>query len=537
MAEEYEVSEDIRTTGIQRTLAAGTFHLSHSKIIESIAMRLKLFFISLFGALPEITLGQAAETADLCCAALNSSAISDRIAFPDTAVYEDSVHSYFGVNAQLEPTCIVQPRSAEDVSIAVKTLTKPDAGPCLFAVRSGGHTTSVGAANISPGVTIDLSLMNATTYDAEKGTAYIQPGSRWAGVFETLLPLNVTVPGGRTAPVGVGGFLTGGGNSFYAARVGLSCDNIQSYEIVLASGDIITVNHTSHADLFKALKGGSSNFGIVTRFELKAYPSDGMWGGIVIYNSSVTDEYIEAASKFIDNIPNDPYASWIGMFGYNSTTDEITIFTPLDYTAPVERPDAFKDFYTIPEISNTLRFSNILELTTENSQAEGYRNVLQTGTYLSRKDVLHKIVEILNRKVEQAKSRARGTDFAPIVIVQPWIPLFWKDSEARGGNVLGLERFDQNMINVLWDFSWDSAADDDLFYELAESARDEIDEYTKSTKTYTDYIYLNYADGTQNPLRGYGSENMAYIAQVANKYDPDGVFQTLVPGGFKISKA
>ncbi|KAL3461183.1 hypothetical protein BJX64DRAFT_300202 [Aspergillus heterothallicus] len=493
--------------------------------------------IALLGVAAKYAVAQSGNTANLCCAALSNSTISNRIAYPDTQAYEDSVHSYFGVNAQLEPTCIIQPLSAEDVSVAVMTLTRSDEGPCLFAVRSGGHTTSVGAANISPGVTIDLSLLNATTYDSETGTAFIQPGSRWAGVFETLLPLNVTVPGGRTAPVGVGGFLTGGGNSFYAARVGLSCDNIQSYEIVLANGDIITVNRTLHTDLFKALKGGSSNFGIVTRFELKAFPSEGMWGGIVIYNSSVTDEYIAAASKFIDNIPNDPYASWIGMFGYNSTTDQTTIFTPLDYTAPVERPEAFSDFYSIPNISDTLRLSNVLELTTENSQAQGYRNVLQTGTYINREDVLHRIVEILNKQVEQAKSRAQGTDFAPVVIVQPWVPLFWKDSEERGGNVLGLERFSQNMIKVLWDFSWDSAADDDLFYELAESAQAEIDEYTKSTGAYTDFIYLNYADGTQNPLRGYGPENVAFIAQVANKYDPDGVFQTLVPGGFKISKA
>lgn len=255
----------------------------------------------------------------------------------------------------------------------MKTLTTSDAGPCFFAVRSGGHTTSVGASNISPGVTIDLSLLNSTTYNADTGTAFIQPGARWASVFDTLLPLNITVPGGRTAPVGVGGFLTGGGNSFYAARVGLSCDNIQSYEVVLASGEIINVSRDSHADLFKALKGGSSNFGIVTQFELKAFPSEGMWGGIVVYNISATNEYISAASNFIDNIPNDPYASWIGMFGYNSTTDQTTIFTPLDYTKSVERPDAFSDFYAIPNISDTLRFSNVLELTTENSQAQGYR--------------------------------------------------------------------------------------------------------------------------------------------------------------------
>lgn len=77
------------------------------------------------------------------------------------------------------------------------------------------------------------------------------------------------------------------------------------------------------------------------------------------------------------------------------------------------------------------------------------RNILQTGTYVNREDVLHKVVDILNRQIEEAKARAQGTDFAPIVIIQPWIPLFWKDSGDCGGNVLGLERFTENLFSML----------------------------------------------------------------------------------------
>lgn len=50
------------------------------------------------------------------------------------------------------------------------------------------------------------------------------------------------------------------------------------------------------------------------------------------------------------------------------------------------------------------------------------------------------------------------------------------------------------------------------------------------------YLYLDYADKTQDPLASYGSDNIAKMKAVAKKYDPSGVFQDLVPGGFKISK-
>ena len=79
-------------------------------------------------------------------------------------------------------------------------------------------------------------LMNQTEYDAETKTAKIQGGSLWQDVYSTLEPYGVTVPGGRTSSVGVGGFLLGGGNNFYSSSVGFGCDNVVNYEIVLANG-------------------------------------------------------------------------------------------------------------------------------------------------------------------------------------------------------------------------------------------------------------------------------------------------------------
>lgn len=130
--------------------------------------------------------------------------------YPGSAAYKTSIGSYWAENVQLEPTCILQPRTAQEVSFAVSTLVAADGGACKFAIRGGGHTTWAGANNIVDGVTIDLSLMNNTTYNKSAGTASILPGSRWGGVYETLAKDNVTVPGGRSGVVGVAGFLLGG---------------------------------------------------------------------------------------------------------------------------------------------------------------------------------------------------------------------------------------------------------------------------------------------------------------------------------------
>lgn len=54
---------------------------------------------------------------------------------------------------------------------------------------------------------------------------------------------------------------------------------------------------------------------------------------------------------------------------------------------------------------------------------------------------------------------------------------------------------------------------------------------------YVEFKYLNYATAWQDPLGSYGKEGLEVLKKVSRKYDPEGVFQGLCEGGFKISKA
>ncbi|KAJ5952345.1 uncharacterized protein N7479_010758 [Penicillium vulpinum] len=484
------------------------------------------------GVLPKAAHATASGT---CCSALAATTLKSQVVYPGSAAYKISLGSYWAENVQLEPTCILQPRTAQEVSLAVSTLVAADGGACKFAVRGGGHTTWAGASNIVDGVTIDLSLMNSTTYNEKAGTASILPGSRWGGVYETLAKYNVTVAGGRSGVVGVAGFLLGGGNTFHTSRVGFGCDNVVNYEVVLADGTIIEVNKDSHADLFKALKGASGNFGIVTKYDMKIIEGDKLWGGIVTYDNSTTLKHLEAGHKFINNIEKDPYASWIGMWEYLSVTDQNMVANALEYTTPVAYPAAFDSFTTIANTSSSMRVANLWNLTQELGQASGYRDIFVTGTFVNNLDVMKRTVDIHNRMIEEAKAGAKGDDYTMFTMIQPWPKLFTDHSVERGGNMLGLDRFDENLFQVLIDYSWKDEADDALFNQLANGALEELTTYSKSIGADNEFIYLNYANETQDPLSSYGPENVKYIQAVAKKYDQTGVFQTQVPGGFKIS--
>jgi FAD/FMN-containing dehydrogenase len=65
----------------------------------------------------------------------------------------------------------------------------------------------------------------------------------------------------------------------------------------------------------------------------------------------------------------------------------------------------------------------------------------------------------------------------------------------------------------------------------------ELDDFARSVGGDYPYVYLNYAAESQNPLRSYGEENLELLKALATEYDPQGIFQTQLHGGFKVSLA
>lgn len=83
---------------------------------------------------------------------------------------------------------------------------------CPFAVRSGGHNPFPSNNIAGPGITVDLSRLNAVSLNNYSNgyTASIGPAARWGQVYDDLSPKGFMVPGGRAATVGVGGLTIGG---------------------------------------------------------------------------------------------------------------------------------------------------------------------------------------------------------------------------------------------------------------------------------------------------------------------------------------
>lgn len=104
--------------------------------------------------------------------------------------------------------------------------------------------------------------------------------------------------------------------------------------------------------------------------------------------------------------------------------------------------------------------------------------------------------------------------------------------EASGGNALGLEPVNQTWLVL--DVGWWFAEDDELAHNYTASMISKVDEASKSSGHYVDYIFMNDAAADQPVIESYGADNVAKLKATAAKYDPDCVFQKLASGGFKL---
>lgn len=272
------------------------------------------------------------------------------------------------------PACIASPQTAQDVSTIVNAVTNPIAR-CKFAIRSGGHSSFAGAANIQDGVTIDLRGLNGIELNAENSLVSVGVGSSWGSVYTQLDQHNLSVAGGRAFSVGVGGFSLGGGISYFAPRQGWGCDTVMNYVVILANGSIVNANLQENPDLLWALRGGTNNFGIVVRVDLRPFQQGPIWGGIVFHDLSTASQQIEAVAEFANADAYDDYSSLISSFGYLGVDGTAFIINNMENTKGLANAPSFQNLSSIPSLQSTLRITNMTDLAeeTETEQVSGMR--------------------------------------------------------------------------------------------------------------------------------------------------------------------
>jgi hypothetical protein len=488
-------------------------------------------------------------------------ALPDIVITPENAYsFEKSMNAYWAQQAcEAAPACVVRPHKVEELSRAIKILKRQydkrskgdelsknkDGG--LFAIRSGGHSPVAGASSIQGGVLIDLSLLNDVSPATNGKSVAIGAGCKWVHVYKALEAKGLAVAGGRNSAVGVGGLTLGGGLSFFSPRYGMVCSNIIEYEVVLADGSIVTASASSNSDLWRALKGGANNFGVVTRFTARSFPSSDIWSGFLYIPSSQAPKVLSGFHEFLNRVvTNDEGKTYdenaagpIACFTYLQQLGIQAIAVALTHTKLPEDQKKWPTCWRNSSFPKLWRFwstCGVKSLTAATDEMSvlnppGRRQEFATTTIKNEGATLEAAHNAYRDAIAVIRKRnIKGMSWT--LVLQPVLPDWARRGDA---NVLGLDSCtDEPLVNVSFTVNWALSQDDAAVQRIVRAAITQIDTFAKAHGTGHPYRYINYCDSWQSPFDGYGKANVEFMKEVSSKFDPEGLFQRGCVGGFKL---
>ncbi|KAH9890763.1 FAD-binding domain-containing protein [Xylariomycetidae sp. FL2044] len=425
----------------------------------------------------------------------------------------------------LGAACFVRPSSSQDVADTLEAVKETGS---KFAIRCGGHNPNPGFSSSSEsGIVIDLAQLKTLHLDPD-GVLQVGAGNRWGDVYDYLEERERTAIGGRHKDVGVSGFLLGGGMPAFPGLYGLGADQIKGVEVVLADATVVHVHDRSHPDLWQVLKGGGSNFGIVTRFDIQTYPQIKTQYTVNIYDSSDYVNIMQAIAELHGAMEDDPK---IGTFAYVNPTFVVVGLFYAEWTD--ERPQAFERFFSMKSLMTTA-------VPTTNGSMKDLVDAIGTGFPIARRQYASQASKVDSdfyvavyehyQQVVQKYPAAGNLSYS----IQPTPTAAIDAGEDRGKNILGLDRVPQSW----WAFvaEWEGEQNDSVAQEAIDELYQGMQRLGHEKGAWLDFVFMNEGKWTQDVLGSYGASNVRKMREASAKYDPDGVFQHLQQDGYLLRK-
>src|SRR5581483_1311338 len=193
------------------------------------------------------------------------------------------------------PAVIVMAAAEDDIVQAVNVARERQMG---IAVQATGHGVATPA---NGGMLINTATMRQVKIDATHRTATVAAGAIWGDVLPKAQEAGLAALSGSSSGVGVVGYTSGGGSGWLGRKYGFAADHVLSARVVTANGRVVRTSASENPDLFWAIRGGTSNFGIVSELEFRLFPDSHIYGGGIYWPieraSEVADVYREFAAS------------------------------------------------------------------------------------------------------------------------------------------------------------------------------------------------------------------------------------------------
>ncbi|KID82769.1 chitooligosaccharide oxidase [Metarhizium guizhouense ARSEF 977] len=212
----------------------------------------------------------------------------------------------FNTRLQYEPIAVAVPTEISQIAAAV-TCAKKNSIP--VTAKSGGHSfTSLGLGGEDGHLVIQLDRMYNVEL-AQNGTARIQSGARLGHVAVELYNQGKrALSHGYCPAVGVGGHAAHGGYGMVSRKYGLTLDWMKDATVVLYNGTIVYCSKSEHSDLFWAIRGAGSSFGIVAEYGFETFPAPEKvtnFGIVLDWDTETAPSGLLAFQDFAQTMPSE----------------------------------------------------------------------------------------------------------------------------------------------------------------------------------------------------------------------------------------
>lgn len=446
---------------------------------------------------------------------------------PSDSGFAQASEIFNGALAPVQPLAVAMVASAEDVSKSI--LYARDQGVGITA-RGGGH--SYAGYSVNAGLVVSMANLKSITVNASTQTATVGAGALLIDLYSGLNDEGYLIPGGTCPTVGVSGFALGGGYGLSGRNFGLICDNLISATIVTADGEIRTVSEGNEGDLFWALRGGGGgNFGYVTEFEFRIFPTSDVSRFELSFPWSNAAELFDAWQTLLADAPNelttrclltnegtggDPSASGIQTIGqyFGSLDDLRDLLAPLYAAGGTPTSELVEQTSFIDSVFQFAGCSNLTECQPQPVGDVGQGYFYIKSAYASQpypEAALQTLVEWTNRW-PGATNGAAVTEFDGYGgVINETAPT---DTAFVHRNELFLAQFQGY---------WDADASDDTIA----AATDWLNGFAEAMAAYgSGAAYQNYIDpDLENWEQAYYGENLSRLIEVKRQYDPSDLFR------------
>ncbi|KAH6909364.1 FAD binding domain-containing protein [Coprinopsis sp. MPI-PUGE-AT-0042] len=453
-------------------------------------------------------------------------AIKGDVVTPDQPTYADAIKRW-AKNAERRAAVVVFVKDEEDLAASIKFAKEHK---LKFAIRGGGHNAA-GASSAEEGLVVDLGkYLKQVRVDAEAKLAYIGGGAIWKDVDEEAIKYGLATVGGTVNHTGVGGLTLGGGLGWLSGRYGLASDNLRRATVVTADGSILRLQlDTENQDLFWGIRGGGSNFGVVTEFVLQLYPQrKTVYAGSIVYTMDNAEKVVNATQEWWLNIKEDEGMSQAATFHNGMPLFIACVFYNGSEAEGRERFKAFLDIEHIVDGTKEIPYEALNAL--QNAIVEPGLCYYLTGT--AQKDPsMSSTLEVMKKLVEIAPE-----GFTPAVLAE-YFPLEKINSVPTTETAFRRER----KTYIVTIISWPNSEGEDKTARARAIAR-ELDiilskgqGISESTKLgYANYDMDHGAGDKESPAfdvkaRQAFAGNYTRLQKLKKQYDPEVFFDRWFP--------